>query len=231
MAIIIGLGLVSCKPIFNNEEKSTATQVETSTQTISPTFTKTITPTITVTITKLPTSTHTPTPTLVPGSFYSPYRIGNTVVLDVLPTEYRKDKDRSYREYEVTPLEIKLGEEARVLAKSELGWPDYQEPIEGQEYLAIYVKYLVTSEQDEFAVMSIYPCWDFFLRYEDGGSEIECVDIIQKFGESYPPVEEEGWIFFHIKKGSKPFLYFQPQVYLIDAYLSTNIGVYFQLFD
>lgn len=207
-----------------------ATSTPTFTVTPTVTNTPTVTPTPTQTPTPLPTDTPIPTPTLVPGSFSSPLGIGDVVTLVEIPEEYLKAGAENPEELQFTLLDAKRGLEAQQLAQQYLGWLTYAEPIEGQEYLAVSVHLKVLRYGDNNEVKSIYPYWSLTLRYTEEGSDTWSVDPVQKFTEGYPPIEGEGWVFYLIKKDSKPFLYFQPELMIAEQAGVREHGAYFQLF-
>lgn len=129
---------------------------------------------------------------------------------------------------ETTVLEVMRGEQANQLAQSALDWYDYDVPIEGQEYIAIKIRFLAEPTNVN-QVESVYAYWSYTLRYEADGTDIYLVDSLQMLAEGYPPLTGEDWIFFLIRKDSKPFLYFQPLLVLSETVGIRSYGAYFDL--
>ncbi|PKN85279.1 MAG: hypothetical protein CVU46_11660 [Chloroflexi bacterium HGW-Chloroflexi-8] len=231
VSLIFLIFLVSCN--HNSEiNDPIMTIVPTSTFKVTTTNTKMPTPTFTPTTTRtpLPTSTIKPTATTIPGKFSAPLSLGESISLEAVPEEFRNSKTKNgVEEVKAELLDIKVGEEARILANQKLkSWAN-QELIPGQEYLAILVKVTVLWCRDNNEVVTIYPYWHFRLRYKDGGDDIDPVNLVEKFAEGYPPLEGEGWVFFLIKSGTKPYLYFQPNYLIYEKFDITNFGAYFKL--
>lgn len=223
---ILSLFLVSCNStavkILNRD-----TPTSPATSTLAPTKKPTKTPKPTATYTPEPTTTSTPQP----GSFINPLRIGDSISLETVPEEVRVPEVDYYDKWDMTLLDVKVGEEANLLAKEHFGWIYYDEPIEGQEYLAVYVRQKILYSFDNNEVETIYAYWNLTLRYEDGGRDIWSVDVLQKLAEGYPPIEGEGWVFFLIRTGSEPKLYFQPRLMISEQLGYRTLGVYYQLFE
>lgn len=171
--------------------------------TLTPTHTPTPRPTATQTPQPSPTSlpTLTPTPTL--GAFANPVPIGSTITLFDLPRERMK--------VSVTLLEIRRGDPANEIAESLAYSGTYEDPIEGQERIALRVK-LAVLEAPPHEVFHLYASSHLTLRYEPEGRDIFVERITRKWAEGYPPLEEEGWITFLIREGTDPLLYFQPDL-------------------
>lgn len=222
-------------------EKPTDTDRPTQTFTPSPssTFTSTSIPTQTATL--VPTATHTPTqtstptftltPTSIPGSFNSPLSVGDKIVLAHVPAAYSNTGEDEGGELEFELLEFLIGEEAKALAKKELDWIAYEEPIDNQEYLAAHVILHQLWAEDDTEIVTIYPSWHITLRYQDGGDDLQSVWPIYDVAEGYPPFEVDFWIFFRIREGSHPYIYFQPILITMEQFGYRNIGAYFELFD
>lgn len=201
----------------------------------TPTATATLTPLPTLTPTETPTKTPTPqptaTPTPPPGSFLTPLHIGESVSLVAIPEEYRKQSSDGLEEMQLTLLDVKTGEEANLLAQQTLDYFSYQQPIDGQEYLAVYIKLKIIWYTDKNDVQTVAPYWDLTLRYEEEGNDLWSVDEILHLAQGYPPIEGEGWVFFLIRTGSTPKLYFQPSLLITEQFGIRNSGVYYSLFD
>lgn len=209
---------------------STVTHTSTITPTNTTTPTYTISPTKKPTNTRVPTSTKKPTSTPIPGGFNFPLKMGDTISLVMIPEDYRKNPNVGSGIMNLTLTDLAIGEEANTLAKSHLGW-SYKQPIEDQEYLAIYVKIKFTDEKNSNETTTLYSYFSLTLRYDNNGSDIWSEDFVKKLGEGYPPIEGEGWVFYLIRKGSKPMLYFQPNLISLETIGVRNVGVYFKLFD
>lgn len=197
----------------------TFTPAPTDTPTPTDTLTPTNTPTATPTRTPRPTATSTPTPT--PGAYTNPARIGDRI--EVAPGNWPDMLMAA------TVLEVARGTEAKALAKKNLGWLDYKEPIEGQEYLAIRVK-LEIVEDTPTDVDDIYPYWHLTLRYSEGGKDTWATQMaLTDWAEGYPPIEAEGWDFFLVREGSEPLLYFQPNLMIAEQVGVREEGSYISL--
>ena len=145
-----------------------------------------------------PTSVLTPTPAF--GTFASPAPIGVTVTRsDELANEYQMS---------VTVLEVYRGAEADRLFKSQSTW--YKAPIAGQEYVAVRVR-LEMFNGSPNKVFKIIPYTDLTIRYEPSGADIWLTNI-DIGNEGYLPLREDFWIFYLIREGSEPLLYFQPKL-------------------
>lgn len=205
---------------------TTASSTATHTPSVSPTSLPTATNT--PTSTPEPTATLVPTPTTMPGSFAQPLHIGDSVVLDIIPKEHQNLGVPAYGTFQFTLIDVKTDTEAQNLAKQELNWYVYKEPITDQEYLAIYGKIKILSMEDQYTVESIYPSWSLTLRYTESGMDTTPVDS-PLWNEGYPPIEGEGWLFYLIRAGSAPYLYFQPNLSVMEAFDIRDTGVYFDL--
>ncbi len=194
----------------------TSTPTASSTTTKPPTQTRTSTPNYTPT----PKPTKTPTSTPLPGSFSNPAPIG---VIVTRVEEILKEKTLA-----VTVLEVRKGNDANKLAKSTLDWLTYETPIEGQEYIAIKAKMEVLKAPAN-EVYTLYTYWHLTLRYEEDGDDIWPVDVTAIIAKGYPPIKGEAWIFFLIRKGSQPFLYFQPDLIIDEQHGYRTSGAYFDL--
>jgi len=229
-AILLLLALpilvVSCGP---SEDDIRATVVAeftqespkaTSTVRPSATPTKTLTPTSRPTRTPLPTQTPTPTPQ--PGSFENPLPIGEDIAVQV--TTSNGNLVMGCIVYEAL-----RGEDARRVAKAELTWPDYEEPISGQEYVAVrleleFLEYLVPNK-----VQQIYPGWNLSLRSSEDGNDTYTVNGLDKWAEGYLPLKAEGWVFFLVREGTTQYLYFQPGLLVLEQLGMRSEGVYISL--
>lgn len=154
--------------------------------------------------------------------------MGDEIVLPVIPGSIYNDKN-GLGEMSCKLLEVKSGKEANDLAQTELGWLTYVTPIEGQEYLAVRVKLNHIWYKDNNKVETIYSSWSLTLRYKDQGDDIWSVDLIDKITEGYPPIKGESWVFFLIRTGTKPYLYFQPDLMISEQTGNRISGVYYQL--
>jgi len=126
----------------------------------------------------------------------------------------------------VTVLDIRSGNDVNTLAK-ELYFP-YQSPIEGQEYLAVKVQIDVV-EADFNKVYYLYSDWHFSLRYAEGGSDIYPENYGRLLTKGYPPLSGTAWIYFLIRKDSRPLLYFQPNLSIAEGFGYRTSGAYFSL--
>lgn len=228
---IVGCNFTNAQPIPTEKSQASQTLEPSATSMPSLTPTKTVTPTRTLTPTPRPTVTPIPTSTPVPGAFDAPLRIGESVTLEALPEEYRKEGASGLAEFKFELLEVKFGDDAKQQAKQNLNWVTYQEPIENQEYFAIRGKLYLLWSGDNNQVEVIYPYFHFTLRYEEGGKDIWCMDYTDKVAEGYPPIEGEFWIYFLIRSGTEPYLYFQPNLIASEHLGIRTFGAYFRLFD
>ena len=204
--------------LTENAPTSTFTPLPTSTS--LPTDTPTITPTQTIAPTRTPTPTSTSTPTPAPGSFANPAPIGMEMV--------RLDGTINEWEMSAELLDIKRGEDENEVAKKELGWILYNDPVEGQEYLYAKVKINFLKTVDENKVELIIPYFHLTLRYSETGSDIWSQDY-GKWAEGYVPIEAEGWVLFLVKEGTEPLLYFHPQLMVTETYGVRTGGAFFSL--
>jgi hypothetical protein len=92
----------------------------------------------------------------------------------------------------------------------------------------VFLKFLWYEDPNS---QSLIPYWHVTLRYSDGGNDIWSVDPVDSVAEGYPPIEGTGWVFFLMKKDSTPYLYFQPQLIVMEQNGIRTSGVYFRLFD
>lgn len=137
----------------------------------------------------------------------------------------------SPEDIQFTLLEILIGEDANQKAKESLDWLTYETPIEGQEYLAIRGTIKVIKSGDNNEVIPIYPYWSLTLRYSEDGQDTYSIDAFEIFNEGYPPVEGSGWVFFLIREGSTPYLYFQPDLVIVEQAGIRSHGAYFTLLE
>jgi hypothetical protein len=190
------------------------------TGTYTPVPTKTELPTDTLTPTLRPTMTQTPTPE--PGSFSNPAPIGMTFL--------RQDSIASVHAMETTLLDVRRGSEANELAVAEYFF-FYEEPKEGQEYLAVKINFKWIKNIDEYEIEKLFPHGHLSLRYDEGGKDYWAEPPFIMWAEGYVPLEAEGWIFYLIRENSKPLLYFQPLLLIMKQEQERNSGVYFSLDD
>lgn len=176
------------------------------------------------TATLLPTSTprpmSTPKPTPTPGAFSNPAPIGSSIALWDGPVKFNK--------FNVTLLDVQRGEAGKQVAQQNMEWYSYQEPIEGQEYLAVLVRidYLETDTPNE--VQSTNPYFHLTLRYSFDGDDIWASDM-SKLVEGYVPYSFESWVYFLIRKDTQPMLYFQPYLMVAEQYDFRTDGGFFNL--
>ena len=188
-------------------------------------------PTATVIPSPTPTNTPTMTPTPIVGVFSNPYPIGVEVTLPDIPEKYSKKGVKNLGEMSCKLLEVKTGEDAKQLAKKNKNWySSFTEPIQGQEYLAVRVHLKRLWYEDNTAVDTIYPYFSLTLRYGENGDDTWSTDPTTKVAEGYPPIEGEGWTFFLIKSGTKPLLYFQPNLISSERIGIRTEGAYFTLY-
>ena len=201
------------------------------TSTIEPSVTPTPVPTNTPTITPSPTFTQTAslTPTQIVGSIKNPLKIGDLIILDAVPKQYLKAGATNPAVMELELKDMKREEEAKKLAKKYLDWGTYIEPANDQEYLCVYVRIKIVETDHMNETETIYPYWSLTLRYTNAGNDVWSSNPIAKFGEGYPPLEGEGWVFFLIRKNSEPFLYFQPYLMMSEQVGYRKSGAYFDL--
>ncbi len=129
----------------------------------------------------------------------------------------------------MTLIDVKIGDEAKLLAQQNLDWINYEEPIDEQEYLAVYVRLKLLNSKENLEVETIYPFWDLTLRYSEGGDDIWSVYPAETLNQGYPPIEGEGWVFYLIREGQIPHLYFQPDL-MVGEQLGVRLhGAYFNL--
>ena len=127
-----------------------------------------------------------------------------------------------------TLLEAVRGEEADDLARSQLRRYSYQEPIRGQEYMAVKVR-LEVLEYEDPNVQILYPHWHLTLRHSESGGDIWSVDPLVKWQEGYVPLRGEGWVFFLVKEDSHPHLYVHPYLLITEQLGIRTGGVFFSL--
>jgi hypothetical protein len=183
--------------------------------------------------TRTPKPTNTPRPTQTPiiGSFAHPLHVGDSIILPIIPIEYRKDENYNGGEIEFKLLEARSGDQAISEAKLQLDQFSYKEPISGQEYIAIKGFLKIHSYADNNQVKVLYPYWNLTLRSSDGGTDIWSVDPIYSVAEGYPPIEGEFWIFFLVREDSDQYLYFQPELIAMEQSGVRTSGVYFEFFE
>ena len=203
--------------IANRASAATDTQTPASTSTTTPIPTITNTPTATGTPTPRPTNTPKPTP--LPGEFSNPAKIGMTVS--------RYGSSVSLSKLEATLLEVLRGEEAENLARSHLFF--FSKPFQGQEYLAVKARLDFIDVLEPENAESIYPTWTFTLRYSENGSDTYAENVADLWAEGYVPFSGEGWVFFLVKEGSEPYLYFHPLLTVVKQFGVTTGGAYFIL--
>jgi hypothetical protein len=217
---------------------NTATHTPTNTSTYRSTPTLTNTPTLTLT----PTQTHTPTPTPSPtktytprptatletGTFKNPAGIGDTLTYSDAPAEF-------YR-MSLTLLDLVRGKDASVLVRTEgdcgyFGAGSQYSPcylLEKQELIVVKVR-IDWFGGDKNKENTLYPYWSLTLRYENGGSDIWSMDPVLIWDKGYIPLKGEGWVFFKIREGSQPRLYFQPMLMVGEGFGFRTQGGYFML--
>lgn len=178
-----------------------------------------------------PTQTPLPTPTPIYGSYDVPLKIGDSFAMEMIPEAYRKPGKSGYEELMFTLLEVKTGDEAKTQAKKTIKWPNYKDPIPGQEYVAVKGHMKLLWLEDNNTVTYINPGWSLTLRYNDQSDDIWAENISDRAGpEGYPPIEGDFWLFFLIKQDTRPRLYFQTELLVSEEHGYRNIGVYFDLF-
>lgn len=202
--------------------------------TLPPTFTPTPTspPTTTWTPTNtlLPTDTSTPFPTVTReiGTFRNPVPIGTTIT--------RQSDPSGAAIMSATLLEVQRGEAAKELAYSKLdcGYggasAEYSvcHLLSDQEFIATRVR-LEWIDGDKNEVESIYPYWSLTLRYDDAGSDVWSQNDLDLWAEGYVPLSGEDWVFFKVRIGSNPVLYFHPLLIVTETIGIRTHGAYFSL--
>lgn len=203
--------------VTNRASAATDTPIPTSTPTM--TLTPTITNSPTVTRTPTPRPTRTPKPTPLPGEFSNPAKMGMTVS--------RYDSPLKQIRMEATLLEVLRGVEAENLAKSHLFL--FEGPIQGQEYMAVKARidFLESNKPEEAEFIN--PFWNFTLRFSEDGWDTYTENLTDDWSEGYVPFAGEGWIFFKVKEGSEPYLYFHPWLVVVEAVGVRTGGAYFSL--
>ncbi len=197
-------------------------QTPSSTNTLKAIDTPTITSTPTVTKTPTPKPSITPTPTPLPGSFSNPARIGDEINVQI-------EAPGGILEMNALLLEHSRGVQALNLARSNLDWLTFKEPIEGQEYIAIRIKLELPNYLDPDAVVTIDPYWHLTLRREEDSSDIWSVDAGAEWAEGYPPIEGTGWVFFLVRKETEYSLYFHPFLMITEQIGIRTGGAFFYL--
>ncbi len=190
-------------------------------------WTKTPTETPAPTQTKSPTSTPFPSATPIRGTFKNKLKIGDNIELPVIPEKFFNQGVAYQGKLEFTFQDVKFGNEALVLARNSLGY-GFQNPISGQEYVAIKGHLKFDNQNDTNKVADIYPDWSLTLRYTDGGDDTWTGEL-NNIAEGYPPLEGDFWIYFLIREGSNPSLYFQPHLMIIEPLGHRTYGVYFEI--
>ena len=128
-----------------------------------------------------------------------------------------------------TLLEVVRAEEADLLAQKEMSWYMYEPPKNGQEYIAVHVS-LERVEGDPNEFESLYGYWSFTIRYSETGPDTWTADIGGgPWAEGYIPVEGNGWLFFLIREGSEPLLYFHPNLIIVETFGIRTGGGFFSL--
>lgn len=180
--------------------------------------------------TAFPTNTPFPTKTPMPerGSFENPLEIGESIVVEpLLPSETVSGDP--FIIMDCLLLQVERGDKALDLAKSQRVYSNNFPLLEEQEYLAVNVKLNLISSSDETQVKTLYPYWHLTLRYDASGGDTWSEDFVAKFAEGYVPIEGEGWVFFLIKKGSNPYLYFSPGLIATEQVGIRDRGAFFKL--
>lgn len=208
--------LTSCAHSQDQPPVVSATPSPVSSSTRSPT------PTITITPTPLPTSTPAPTPT--PGGFDHPASIGDSMRVQI-------QTPGGLYDFTATLLEVATGKQARDLARSKISWPYYEEPIQGQQYLAARLRLEVSTVIDPDEVMVIYPYHHFTLRRSPDSQDVWSADFVEKWAEAYPPMEGTGWVFFLAREDVPYLLYFHPFLVVTETLGIREGGAFFGLLD
>jgi hypothetical protein len=229
---VIGLGLLD--NTVGLAFMSTATYPPSPTYTPSitapPSFTPTPTFTATPTITKTPTFTPTPVPTITPmpsptleiGTFQNPASIGVMLTRTSDPSKQVT--------MNATLLEFVRDAEAEKLAQSLSACGMFPcEPLSAdEEFLGVKVR-LEVIDGDINKKYTIYPYWSLTLRYDEAGKDTWSVYPFQDWGAGYIPVAGEGWVFYKIRKGSQPLLYFHPHLIVTEQIGIRTEGGYYSL--
>ena len=128
-------------------------------------------------------------------------------------------------------LQVIRGEEARLLARDKTKWSYvYEEPIEGQEYIAVRGKLSYIQQMDQNSVAQINAYWSLTLRYQPEGFDTWDANsyTMDPWNTGYPPIEGEGWIFSLNTKRIYP-LFFEPDLMIFEQHGVRSAGAYFQL--
>ena len=213
--------LASCGPSLEDTANTQAAVSQLQTSAVSTVYAQMTAngPTATPRPTYTPRPTSTPYPSPTPGAFSNPAPIGSTITL--------WDYSHALSKYSLTLIDVQRDEAAKQLAQQFLSWYYYDEPIEGQEYIAIYVRmdYLETTRPNE--VDNINPQLHLTLRYSlTDTTTVFSQDFVQHLAEGYVPLSGEGWVFYLVRKDTQPFLYFMPWNAMEETY---NQGAFFNL--
>jgi len=195
-----------------------ATPVPTDTPTPVPTETPGPTNTPLPTSTPLPTRTPLPTATTIAGTFENPLPIGST---------FTQPDVGNTTKVSCTVLDAVYGDEANKLAQASSNILLYRSPPADQEYVAVKAKFTLDAE-DQYQKTALYPMFQLALRYPQSSSETKA-EVHEPWAEGYPPLEGEGWVFFLIKKGSSPLLYFQANLAAAEQFGYRTQGVFFAI--
>jgi len=103
----------------------------------------------------------------------------------------------------------------------------YEELISEQEYIAIRV-HLQVESADPNQVFSLYPAFSLTLRFDDAGGDIWTENLVSLM-EGYPPLGGQFWMYYIVRIGSTPKLYFQPQLMVEEQIGIRTTGAYLNL--
>ncbi len=135
------------------------------------------------------------------NTFTHPAPIGTSV------TRY-DEPDRRY-EIALTVLKVSRGKDAEQLAKTTLDADTFSPPPAGTEYLAVNVAFDVKRGPNSDSI-PLYPNWHVTLRDRDAGEDNVCLNWRKRVTLADAPYHAETWLFFVVREGSQPLLYFQP---------------------
>jgi len=168
-----------------------------------------------------PTQTPTASPTPEIGTFKNPAGINQTII--------RHEGITMIWKMSMTLLEVQKGENAKIVAMNNIPFFSYSNQVEGQEYIAIRVRLDLLEKKDgEFDIESLSSYGDITLRYEEEGEDIWPFDL-DLWVEGYVPLSAEGWVFFAIKEGSQPLIYFHPRLMTTERLGMRTGGAFFSL--
>ncbi len=116
---------------------------------------------------------------------------------------------RQINEMKATLLDAMRGDQAWQLAQTELSCRAYCGPQADEELMAVKVR-LEWTKGNPGVTQTLFPYKSLAVRYEETSEDIWCLEYQDQWAEGEIPISGEGWVFFKIRKGSQPVLYFSP---------------------